>query len=76
MKNGGKGFSRRALGGILAGAVVQSGGAQGPAQPPSTPAPANELERAREALRSQGRTLAQAAAKLPPETEPAFRFEA
>jgi hypothetical protein len=51
--------------------------AAGPAaaQEPAA-APVDELARAREAIRSQGRTLAAAAAKLPPETEPAFRFEA
>lgn len=42
----------------------------------AAPPPVDELARAREAIRSQGRTLAAAAAKLPPETEPAFRFEA
>lgn len=36
----------------------------------------DELARAREAIRAQGRRLAEAGAKLPAATEPAFRFEA
>lgn len=68
-----KKLSRRALGGILAGAVVQ---APARGQEAASEAPVDELTRAREAIRTQGRTLAEAAAKLAPETEPAFRFEA
>lgn len=64
-------FSRRALGGLLAAAAAQPAAAQ-----PAPEEPVPELERAREAIRVQGKTLAAAAAKLPPETEPAFRFEA
>ncbi|MBE7540881.1 MAG: hypothetical protein M9913_01170 [Bryobacteraceae bacterium] len=68
-----KKLSRRALGGILAGAAVK-GPVRGQEAAPE--APVDELARAREANRTQGRTLAEAAAKLAPETEPAFRFEA
>lgn len=65
-------LTRRSLAGAAA-ALAAAGPA--PAQE-AAPAPVSELERAREAIRSQGRTLAAAAAKLPAETEPAFRFEA
>jgi hypothetical protein len=66
-----KRVSRRALGGLLAAAAVRP-----EARAQQDAPPASELERAREAIRAQGRTLAEAAAKIPPETEPAFRFEA
>lgn len=68
-----KKFSRRALGGILAGAAVR---APVRGQEAAREAPVDEMARAREAIRTQGRTLSEAAAKLAPETEPAFRFEA
>ena len=68
-----KKFSRRALGGILAGAAVR---APVRGQEAAPEAPVEEMARAREAIRTQGRTLSEAAAKLAPETEPAFRFEA
>ncbi len=68
-----KKFSRRALGGILAGAAVP---APVRGQEAAREAPVDEMARAREAIRTQGRTLSEAAAKLAPETEPAFRFEA
>lgn len=68
-----KKLSRRALGGILAGAAVP---APVRGQEAAREAPVDELVRAREAIRTQGRTLAEAAEKLAPETEPAFRFEA
>lgn len=68
-----KKFSRRALGGILAGAAVP---APVRGQEAAREAPVDEMARAREANRTQGRTLSEAAAKLAPETEPAFRFEA
>lgn len=60
----------------LARAAVAAAAARPAPAQEAAPAPADELARAREAIRSQGRTLAAAAEKLPPETEPAFRFEA
>jgi hypothetical protein len=64
-------LSRRALGGFFAAAVVRPAPAQQAAE-----TQVDELERAREAIRSQAKTLSEAAAKLPTEVEPAFRFEA
>jgi hypothetical protein len=65
-------LTRRSLAAVLAASAAPRAAAQ---EPPA-PAPADDLARAREAIRAQGRALAAAAAKLPPGTEPAFRFEA